>query len=279
MTTPSGLARTRVLASTVVLVGVALGAVLLSTVLFPGRHIHEPVHSTLETAGAMIAFVIASVLVWGRSLYNDPALDVIATGLVLQGVLDLVHSVIHTGPPFFWSRTLPTLLGGLVFAAVWVPRDRVRIRVMIGGALAASLAIGILLLAVPPMWPNPFDPRGGYLWWSKLLNMLGGGGFLAAAVFFFRRVVAKSGLADEVFGHHCLLFAVAGFAFGLSSRWDGAWWAFHVLRLAAYVVSLLFLVDLLRRLAARRAVHSATEMEEQLAEIAEIRAKLLGDTT
>lgn len=217
---------------------------------------------------------MASLIVWGRDLYDDGALDTVGVGLVVQGVLDLVHATLRPGPAFFWSRALPTLLGGLIFACVWLQRRTFKGAALWGVGVAVLFSIG--LIAAPDAWPMPFEPDRSYKAWAKLLNLIGGTGFLASVVFFLRRSGQSRSTADTVFAHHGLLFAMAGFSFGLSALWDGAWWAFHLLRLLAYLVSLAFLFDLLRRLSARREQHSATEMQLQLDELAALRERLAG---
>lgn len=263
--------RSPYLSSALLVIG-SLGLVLLARRWFAAPWHHEPFHSTIEAVGGVVAIAMASLIAWGRDLYDDGPLDTLGVGLAVQGVLDLVHAAISPGPTFFWSRALPTLLGGMIFACVWLQRRPFK-GASVWAAGVASL-ISIALVAAPTAWPIPFDASGHYKTWAKLLNLAGGAGFLAAVVFFLRRSRQQRATADTVFAHHALLFAIAGFSFGLSSLWDGAWWTFHLLRLFAYLVSLAFLFDLLRRLSARRELHSATEMQLQLDEVAALRERL-----
>lgn len=251
---------------------VGLGALAVGLV-WHGRWIHEPAHSTIEAAGAMIALATAVVLVWARDVYEDPHLEWAIAALLAQGLLDLGHAVIHPGPAFFWSRTLPTVLGGALLAAVWIapPRRPSARRALLGVTVGAALALAVLLVVAPSIWPPAFSPDGTYRTWAKLLNVGGGLLFLISAAFFVRRYARRPTLIDSVFAGHCALFGVAGLIFWLAQLWDVVWWVLHGLRLGAYVVCVTSVLDVARRLEQRRTEQLATELSAHLDELTAMR--------
>jgi PAS domain S-box-containing protein len=215
---------------------------------------HEPLHSALETAGGLIALVMAALLLWRRQYPGHaPHFEWVATALVCMGLQDLAHACVHVSPGFFWSRALPTLLGGLLIALVWLPERWARSRAaqrlpFILGLLTLPLCAAFILL--PWAWPPAFSAQGSYTTWAKLINVVGGAGFFASAAFFLGRYRREGGVEHLVFANHCLLFGVAGLLFGLSHLWGSIWWLFHALRLLAYLVVLRYVVDVYRGLQA-----------------------------
>jgi signal transduction histidine kinase len=238
----------------------ALLTIVLVTRAIGARWSYEPLHSAMEAAGGMLALATAGLLIWGRELHDRPYLDWVVAGLIIQGVLDLVHAGVPPGPTFYWSRALPTVLGGVLFALVWAPVEPVRRRALYAGALGLAVLLGVALVAAPGIWPRAFSAGGHYTTWAKLVNSCSGLAYLASALFFLREQQRNASFADGVFASHALLLALASGAFGLSSLWDGTWWAFHAVRLMAYVVSLGYIADLLRRVARRRS-EAALEAE------------------
>jgi signal transduction histidine kinase len=132
-------------------------------------------------------------------------------------------------------------------------------------AAVVTLPVCGALVLAPGIWPNPFGTDGAYYWWAKALNIVGGAGFAVAAVFFLRRSRSSDHPeADRVFGNHCLIFALAGFLFGLSYLWNAVWWLFHLMRLAAYVIVLKYSFDVFRRAIKESAELRQIEFERRL---------------
>ena len=259
------------LSAAVSLVLPALATVFLRHVVGEATWVHEPLHSSLETAGGLIALALATVLLWRRP-YPGPAahLPWVVTALVCMGLLDLSHAWIHVGPGFFWSRALPTLLGGLLIALVWLPASWTQSRAARRLRRAAgllTLALCAALVASPQSWPRAFSADGTYSLWARLINMVGGLGFLTSAAFFLRRYRREASSEDLVFANHCLLFGVAGLLFGMSHLWGAIWWLFHVLRLIAYLVVLLHVVRMYRGLQAAEAEELVRRLERSEAQM------------
>ncbi|HYO51979.1 sensor histidine kinase [Archangium sp.] len=232
---------------------------------------HEPLQSALETAGGLIALAMAALLLWRRQYPGHaPHFEWVATALVCMGLQDLSHACVRVSPGFFWSRALPTLLGGLLIALVWLPERWARSR----AARRLPLLVGLLTLPLcaafiflPWAWPRAFSADGNYTTWAKLLNMAGGAGFLASAAFFLGRYRREGGSEHLVFANHCLLFGVAGLLFGLSHLWGAIWWLFHALRLLAYLVVLRYVVEVYRGLQSAQEAALMRKLEQKEAQM------------
>jgi len=249
----------------------ALASLGLRQGLGAARWVHEPIHSAVETAGGLIALAMAAVLLWRRRFSGHaPHLLWVATALVCMGLLDVAHAWVHPSPAFFWSRMLPSVLGGLLLTLVWAPErwaqgraaERLPFRV---GLL--TLPVCAALVAFPQAWPAGFTPEGSYTPWAKAINMAGGLTFIASAVFFLRRYRAMGEREDGVLANHCLLFAMAGILLGFSHLWGTTWWLFHLLRLLAYVVVLHHVVGVWRGLQAAEEAALVARLERSEAQM------------
>lgn len=291
----------RTAARRVPLLGVAAGlaaavaAVALRALAPDGAWVHEPLHSTMEAAGAVVALALAVLLELRRRVTGlaAPRDAWLAAAFATMGVLDAAHACTHVGPAFFWSRALPTLLGGLLVAGMWSTRraggaprltreeDDRRAGRLIGGAVAVALLLSAGLLLAPGAWPAAFDAQGVYTTWARALNVAGGIGFLAGAAFLAReaRVVTVSRLAPgtgeaAVFATQLVLFGVAGLMFWLSDIWRPVWWLFHVLRFAAYGVALVSGAEVFRRIEETQRGHLERELALQTRDLERMREEL-----
>ena len=249
----------------------ALSSLALYQWLGGARWVHPPIHSAIETAGGLAALAMASVLLWRRRYAGHaPHLLWVATSLVCMGLLDVAHAWVHPSPAFFWSRLLPSLLGGMLFTLVWAPERWTRGR----AAAHLPLVVGLLtlvlcaaLVAFPQAWPPGFAPDGTYAPWAKLTNITGGLAFFVPAAFFLRRYRHRGEAEDLALANHCLLFAMAGVLFGLSYLWGAIWWLFHVLRLLAYAVVLRQVVRVYRGLQAAEEADLVARLERREAQM------------
>jgi signal transduction histidine kinase len=249
------------------------GSVALAVVLYrwqgTRQYINEPVHATVEAIGGCIALGMAVILV-RRWLEDGPShLMWTATSLLSMGTLDLTHACTQPGPAFFWSRALPTLVGGVVMALVWLrPSKRTRGLHWTKPPLIAvilTLPLSTLLVLLPDAWPNAFASDGSYHAWAKLPNVAGGLGFAVAAFFYLdRNRKLEQREADLVFGNHSVIFALAGFLFGLSHIWGPVWWLFHLLRLLAYAIVLKYSVDIYQRTREERELLRQVDFERRV---------------
>lgn len=237
--------------------------------------VQVPFHSAVETAGAMIALGVAWLaLVRFRQVGSGHYVWVSAS-LATMGMLDMTHAFVPVSSAFFWSRALPTLIGGLLLAAVWFapPVATVRgARRFVTGAILLVVPLCLSFVAWREPWPLMFAPDGTYVPAAKIVDITGGIGYLVGGAFFVRRYRSSRLGEDLVFAMQALLFGLAGVLFATAVMWDAIWWLFHLLRLAAYVVVLGFVVEMYRSYE----VSLRRKLEEDL-DAASMRLRLLLD--
>ena len=116
-----------------------------------------PLHSMMGTAGGLLALAIAGILVVNRHRAEDaPYLLWAASGLIAMGLLDLFHSAVSPGDNFVWLRSVANLLGGALFACVWLGTNTVPNRItakLPWLALLISVVIGIGSILYPTAVP------------------------------------------------------------------------------------------------------------------------------
>ena len=234
---------------------------------------HEPFHSTVEMAGAIVALGVAWMLLSLERLQSGTSYNTwIASALVGMGILDGLHAMVHQGTTFVWLHSLATLTGGLLFVLVWLPHEwKERARWWPWAVLFVSLAVGIgsILLGdrLPKMTEgSQFTPL------AQQMN-IGGGLLMFAATIRMVLTYRKTGNQDDLlFCLHCALFGAAAVMFQESRLWDLPWWGWHFLRLVAYGVALWFVIKtddrtshaLQRRAADQARVAALKENAEQL---------------
>lgn len=208
--------------------------------IFGGTEVvHEPMHQLLELAGSFTAAGVAALLLL-QVRYTPGASHFlwVAAALLGMGVIDALHGIAKFGLAWSWLRHVATLVGGLLFAAVWLPvpewirRGRATFPFLIAlGSAALGWAIWMHADRLPAPWTV-----GGYAWQVKAVNATGGCGFLVATIYFLRRYWRRHERTELVFASHTLLFGAAGLLFGFSHVWQPDWWTWHVFRLLAYLI-------------------------------------------
>ena len=260
----------RTLMNPVITLVVAVVTIAIAQAVVGDRWVNEPVHATLETAVGVLALLCAVLLLWGQPLHDVRYLGWVAAGMVVQGILDITHALTSFGPPFYWSRTLSTVLGAPLFALAWVPLPIRSRGALLGAVTVTAIVIGVLLLATPELWPSAFDAGGRYESWAQRINQVSGVAYFIGAVFFLRAHHRGGAFSDAVFASYAVLMGLAGVLFGFSTVWDGPWWGFHALRLVAAVVSVGYIASFLRDLAQRRRTADVTAKEQASAIAADL---------
>jgi PAS domain S-box-containing protein len=227
-------------------------------------YVQEALHECLELVGTCIALGVAMLLLlrlrYGRA---SPHLLWVVAALVAMGLLDGMHAVLPFGAAWSWLRHGATLVGGTLFALVWLPPPALALRRIPRFTLGVAGLATIGAIAVwwqPERLPEPWVAED-YGLAAKATNALGGLGFLAAALFFFRRYLDRSHAEELVFASHTLLFAAASLLFGFSHVWAADWWAWHGFRLLAYAVVLVTAYETIIALYRHIARH-ARELEQ-----------------
>ena len=232
-----------------ILVGLVLilGSTLITEFLPDWRWTHYPFHAVIEGLGAFIAIVVAMMIL--SLLHYDrlsPTYVWVASALAGMGILDAFHAGTHAGQEFVWLHSIATLIGGVIFALVWIP-DRITeslraktLPLFIG---AAAMVFGLFSVTFPDALPV-MTTEAGFTLAARFANILGGLCFLVASSFFFFRKRGQITNENIILSNHCFLFGISGIIFEFSVLWDGSWWLWHSLRLIAYLVVLYYFLYL-----------------------------------
>lgn len=198
-----------------------------------------PLHAVVEALGTFaaigIGILILTLLAFGRL----PTCYIwLAGGFFTMGLLDGFHAMTHAGQAFVWLHSIATFLGGVFFALLWLP-DRVSKHISarsitIGSVLLAS-GIGLATTSGIMEFPSMVED-GQFTHAAKLLNFAGGLGLLAGAGYFLIQKKSTRTGAELLFATQAVLFGGASILFEFSVLWDAAWWLWHILRVAAYLV-------------------------------------------
>ena len=205
---------------------------------------HAPLHSAIEALGGLCAIMMAIVLFQRSGDRPSRDTEALGIGFLAMGVLEEFHAVAPPGNGFIFLRSLASLLGSLGFVLVWLPESSRRPpypRALPWMIAAASVAIGCLVFlfprAIPAMVRNgEFSPTAVAP--TSLACLF----FLAAACRLFFAYRHSPSADTYLFTCLALMFGLAELMFVYSRLWDGAWWFWHVLRLAAYLLVLGYMI-------------------------------------
>ncbi len=198
-------------------------------------------HAGIETLGAVLALLIAGILlVEQQTSHTDRGYFTwAATGFAWMGVLDAFHAVAPPGNAVLWLHTLAVLIGGIIFALVWVESRGLNARTQLflpGAAFLAASLVGVGSLCLPTVLPRLTN--GDEFFATAIgLNGLGGLGFVIAACFFISRFHRYHDITDWLLSVPMALFASSALLLYFSSYWDLTWWWWHLLRVTAYVTA------------------------------------------
>lgn len=224
------------------------GLVLAVSLFLPEgfTYIHLPLHAVLEAYGALVAlFVTSLILLFHRDQRISEMPLAVPLGLTTMGLLDMFHAAVEPGEAFVWLHSLATFVGGLMFATVGTSfgrRPASENLVPLAVSALAVIAVAVLSLG-QAQWIPAMLTDGEFTLWARMLNLVGGGLFLFAAYQLNRLYDRQGEKNHRLFALHCALFGTAGLLFELSTIWDAAWWWWHIMRLLAYSVALVIMVQ------------------------------------
>ena len=237
------------------------------------RWSHYPFHSMVESVGAVSALVIATLMIiMVKNNHLSKLYILVACALISMGLLDGFHAVLHVNVVFVWLHSIATMVGGVIFAAIWLPHSLLTERrqyYLILTTIIISLTVGTVSIASPEILPV-MVVEGSFSLAAKFINIIGGIGFLIGTSYFVYAFYQQKGSdenvqqkhnEDMVFANHCLLFGIAALLFETSVLWDAGWWWWHILRLSAYFVVLTYFFILFKN-EQIRLKHNETKLEE-----------------
>ena len=208
-----------------------------------------PVHSTMETLGGIAALLIALVLLQQNRQEKNGTFFLVGTGFACMGMLDTFHAMCRPGDAFVFLHSTASLAGGFFFAWILLP-DRILERYaaeqrwIAGISLILCLSVGLRAVLFPQDVPKIIRLyEGKFTLAALLLNICASLLFLVSVPKFYARYRSSANADHLVFMVLALLFGLAELIFLFSDPWDDIWWIWHLLRLTAYVVTLLFVAD------------------------------------
>lgn len=244
-------------ALSVVSVGVFCGLLIFSDFFSALKWEHYPFHSTIETLGGVASILIALVLYQQIPAKSQDLFFLVATGFACMGVLDTFHAMTLPGEAFVFLHSVASLSGGFFFSLTWLSSRVIRKyaaeqRWIAGVAIILSLSIGLRALAYPDNIPKIaylYHGDGKFTLAAILINILAGLFFLSSVPRFYLHYNRFKDSKALIFMFLALLFGLSEMIFQFSNTWDGVWWSWHFFRLAAFVMTLIFVYDRYRKMA------------------------------
>lgn len=223
--------------------------VLLSNQLAVVEWISEPVHSSVEVMGGVIAVILAMLLYIVGNNKDERNRIWITSGLASMGILDMFHAVVAPGNTFIWLHSLAVFAGGVFFAMVWLPEyskngnHRKAIPVIV---VFSAIIISLYSIIYPESVPTMVS-EGRFSIIANFLNIAGGLGFILAFIHFIMQYRETKEGDDILFASLSFLFGFAGVFFQMSYLWHYDWWFWHLLRLMAYFIVLGYVLIIYKR--------------------------------
>jgi signal transduction histidine kinase len=236
----------RLSAQDLVLAGIVAASLLSGLIvrsLLPNRMwVNVPLHSTVEALGGLAAVLMGLVLLARKAEWEDSRLQGVASGLLGMGILEGFHAISSSDHGFVLLRSAASLLGGVAFSFVWHPPEMIGKRtrdlipyLVIGG----TVAFGVLALAFPHHLPR-FSRQDEFAPIALTVNGLAAVLFLAGAAGFWLESGRTGRPEHQLLATLAILFGLAETMFLFSTPWESAWWTWHFVRFAAYVLALTY---------------------------------------
>ena len=225
------------------MVAAALLSGLLVHFLWPHQiSIHVPLHSTVEALGGLAAVLMGLVLLARKAEWEDERLQGLASGLLGMGILEGFHAASTPDQGFVLLRSAASLLGGVAFSFVWHPPGMIgrRTRDLIPYLVTCgTVAFGLFVVAAPHHLPR-FTTQDQFAPVALAVNGFAAVLFLAGAAGFWLEAGRTGRAEHQLLATLGLLFGLAEVMFLFSAPWDSAWWVWHLVRLIAYVLALIY---------------------------------------
>jgi PAS domain S-box-containing protein/diguanylate cyclase (GGDEF)-like protein len=211
--------------------------------LFEIKFISVPLHSLLETAGAIMAFTLATiVLIMGAKDRYFTHFHYSSLALISMGIFDIFHAAMDIGELFVWLHSLAVFFGGVIFMTVWLKERVVSKNIYYNTPTIIailSITISIFSISSPDILPSMIIDKK-FSDTAIYLNIIGGIAFIVAGVNFLIRYWQNGHIDDLLFTGHTFLFGVSGLLFASSELWDLSWWLWHIMRFLAYFIALYY---------------------------------------
>jgi PAS domain-containing protein len=233
---------------------IVISLLLLGTLVIPNyshqQYINIPLHTFLETAGAIASFVIGTIIFLQyekNRTFNS--FHYLTVALIVMGVFDGFHAMVKPGELFVWLHSLAVFSGGLFSIKVWMRPKEVSLtkyRAIPIIMVHIALAVSILSILYQDALPAMMKSDGSFTQSANMLNFMGALGFVISTIYLRKKYFETAELSYLLFGGLTLLFSVAGILFFFSYVWDPTWWFWHFLRFIAYLIALFIVIIIFR---------------------------------
>jgi signal transduction histidine kinase len=203
---------------------------------------HEPLHSTIEAVGGLVAIATGIVLLQTRDDIAAGKYRMLAAGFLGMGVLEEFHAVVPPGNGFVLFRNLASLAGSLGFVMGWrSARTDLSVQRRHSWIVATgAVVIGTWFLIFPNFIPEMVR-NGEFTFLAVAPQILTCILFLSAGVRLLEEYRRSGRSEDALFSSLALLYGLAEFVFLSSIPWDNRWWFWHALRLMACLLALAYI--------------------------------------
>jgi len=203
---------------------------------------HEPLHSTIEAVGGLVAIATGIVLLQTRDDIAAGKYRMLAAGFLGMGVLEEFHAVVPPGNGFVLFRNLASLAGSLGFVMGWrSARTDVSVQRRHSWIVATgAVVIGTWFLIFPNVIPEMVR-NGEFTSLAVAPQILTCILFLVAGGRLLEEYRRSGRSEDALFSSLALLYGLAEFVFLSSIPWDNRWWFWHALRLMACLLALAYI--------------------------------------
>ncbi len=203
--------------------------------------------SILDGFGAVVSLLLGIVLLLVRP-YRPGATHLAPASLALvsMGIALAAKSFTERTNVSIWLDNLDTLLGALIFAAVWLPENWLKALSSRKAFLAVCFVSAALssALLVSTAWLPQATEGFEFSLATKEINLLSGILFFAAAIYFLPRAkrVFRSDFAP--LASICFFFGVAALVLPFSELWSVNWWLAQLAQFIPVLIALRYVFGL-----------------------------------
>lgn len=203
-------------------------------------------HSAMETTGALVAIVTASLMLSEGTKIGHVKSYLLAIGFLSMGLMNLFHALTIWGRGFVLSRSLAPLMGSLWFSLVWIAPSLQRYEFSLKKTVPWIVTVFSLLLGFSILLYRdafPLMVKDGRFTVSALaLNFISGFFFLGAALNLYLDYHKFGGNERLLFSVLAAFLAISGFIFPWSAPWSFHWWGWHLLLFLVYSLCLWWII-------------------------------------
>lgn len=199
-----------------------------------------PLHIILESLGIFLGLILAMfILSVNRATVTSSYQIFAASALIAMGILDGFSCVETVGISAGWEFSFSMLVGGFLFALIWVNSARINIKnsfILPSMTAVLALALGFLTIFYTQWLPTmTTDTIFSHIVMG--INILAGGFFFVGAGALIRIYYTSNHEGEvKILTGFCLLNGIATLMFPLSPLWSASFWFWHLLRICAYIL-------------------------------------------